>query len=159
MFDSFLLQQGATSMLDARDAMLAADRMRFGGANQDLLWRAFARRGMGVGASVTSGDDHEPVPSFAAPAGNAAVTFTTAGEARVYVGDYEARVTPVADTVAGTPLDATASFTPGEYDMLAVSPDHGFTRFTLTVPAGGGAGHRAGRRRASTSRPPPPAPR
>ncbi len=57
MFDSFLLQQGATSMLDARDAMLAADRMRFDGANQDVLWRAFARRGMGVDASVTSGDD------------------------------------------------------------------------------------------------------
>ena len=28
IFDSFLLQQGATSMLDARDAMLAADLMR-----------------------------------------------------------------------------------------------------------------------------------
>ena len=137
MFDAFLLQQGATSMLDARDAMLAADRMRFGGADEGLLWKAFARRGMGVDASVTSADDDEPVPSFAAPAGNTAVTFSTAGEARVYVGDYEARVTPVADTVAGTPLGATASFTPGEYRMLAVSPDHGFTRFTLTVPAGG----------------------
>ena len=34
VFDAFLLQQGATSMLDARDAMLAADRMRFGGADQ-----------------------------------------------------------------------------------------------------------------------------
>lgn len=139
MFDSFLLQQGATSMLDARDAMLAADRMRFDGADQDVLWRAFARRGMGVDASVASADDDEPVPSFAAPTGNTAVTFATSGAARVYVGDYEARATPVADTDAVTPLGATASFTPGEYDMLAVSPDRGFTRFTLTVPAGGGA--------------------
>ncbi|WP_200956475.1 M36 family metallopeptidase [Nocardioides sp. Soil777] len=139
MFDSFLLQQGSTSMLDARDAMLAADRMRFDGANQDVLWKAFARRGMGVDASVTSGDDHEPVPGFAAPAGNTAVTFETTGQAEVFVGDYEARATPVADTDPGTPLEATASFTPGDYEMLAVSPDHGFTRFTLTVPAGGGA--------------------
>jgi extracellular elastinolytic metalloproteinase len=137
VFDAFLLQQGATSMLDARDAMLAADRMRFGGADQDVLWKAFARRGMGVDASVTSADDDEPVPSFAAPAGNTPVTFSTAGEARIYVGDYEARVTPVADTVAGTPLGATAAFTPGDYRMLAVSPDHGATRFTMTVPAGG----------------------
>ena len=37
VFDAFLLQQGATSMLDARDAMLAADRMRFGGANRSVL--------------------------------------------------------------------------------------------------------------------------
>ena len=44
----FLLQQGATSMLDARDAYLAADLMRFGGANQAAICgRRFAERGMG----------------------------------------------------------------------------------------------------------------
>ena len=52
MFDAFLLQQGATSMLDARDAMIAADQMRFGGANTEAMWAAFARRGMGAGAST-----------------------------------------------------------------------------------------------------------
>lgn len=134
MFDSFLLQQGATSMLDARDAMIAADRMRFGGANRDLLWQAFARRGMGGGASVGSADDHEPVPSFASPvSGNAEVTFATGSPSRIYVGDYEARATPVADTVGDSPLGATAAFTPGTYEMLAVSPDRGATRFTMTV--------------------------
>ena len=56
MFDAFLLQQGATSMLDARDAMLAADRMRFGGANQEVMWDAFAKRGMGKGASTPDAD-------------------------------------------------------------------------------------------------------
>jgi len=48
MFDAFLLQPGATNMLIARDAMLAADMARFGGANQVEIWRAFAKRGMGV---------------------------------------------------------------------------------------------------------------
>ena len=47
MFDSFLLQPSATSMLDARDAFLAADQMRFGGRNQKALWKAFAKNGMG----------------------------------------------------------------------------------------------------------------
>ena len=37
MFDAFLLQQGATSMLDARDAFLAADQMRFQGENRAVL--------------------------------------------------------------------------------------------------------------------------
>ena len=55
MFDAFLLQQGATSMLDARDAMIAADRMRFGGANAKALWEAFARRGMGKRAEHADG--------------------------------------------------------------------------------------------------------
>ncbi|MCD6639071.1 MAG: M36 family metallopeptidase [Nocardioides sp.] len=137
MFDSYLLQQGATSMLDARDAMLAADRMRFGGANQDVMWAAFARRGMGAKASVSDADSHEPTPDFTTPRGPATtVTFSSRGKARIYVGDYEARVTPVADTDPGTPLDARATFTPGRYRMLAVSPTHGFTRWTMTVRAG-----------------------
>jgi extracellular elastinolytic metalloproteinase len=138
MFDSFLLQQGATSMLDARDALIAADRMRFGGANQDVLWAAFARRGMGVDASVVDADDHEPVPGFATPTGPVStITFATTGKAKIYVGDYEARVTPVADTDPATELGAAARFTPGTYEMVAVSPDRGFTRWTMTVPADG----------------------
>ena len=36
------------SMVDARNAMLAADTLRFGGANQAELWLAFARRGLGA---------------------------------------------------------------------------------------------------------------
>ena len=55
LFDAFLLQQGDTSMLTARDAYLAADRMRFGGANQAELWTAFAKRGMGESAL----DEHD----------------------------------------------------------------------------------------------------
>ena len=58
VYDAFLLQQSTTSMLDARDAYLAADMMRFGGANQTELWHAFAKRGMGTGASSAgNGDD------------------------------------------------------------------------------------------------------
>ena len=56
IFDAFLLQQGATSMLDARDAMLAADRMRYAGADQAALWGAFAKRGMGSNASTPTAD-------------------------------------------------------------------------------------------------------
>ncbi len=49
--------------------MLAADVTRFGGANQDLLWRAFAQRGFGQLASVTSNGDTDPVPDFSSPVG------------------------------------------------------------------------------------------
>ena len=47
LFDAYLLMPSQVSMVDARDAYLAADRMRFGGANQAALWNAFARRGLG----------------------------------------------------------------------------------------------------------------
>lgn len=140
VFDAFLLQQGATSMLDARDAMMAADQMRFGGADTDVMWAAFARRGMGVDAAVVDADDSEPTPSFATPTGpGSAITFATTGKAKVFVGDYEARVTPVADTDPETALGDSATFTPGTYRMAAVSPDRGLTRWTMTVLADGKA--------------------
>ena len=56
-------------MLDARNAMIAADQMRFGGANKEEMWAAFARRGMGADATVADADDDQPTPSFATPSG------------------------------------------------------------------------------------------
>jgi len=137
MFDSFLLQQGATSMLDARDAMIAADRMRFDGENNAVMWAAFARRGMGKGASVPNADSSEPTPSFRSPkAKNGSITFRSKSPGRLFVGDYEARVTPVGDTLKSTKLDNVVTMTPGRYSMLFVSKTHGFTRFTLRVKPG-----------------------
>lgn len=137
MFDAFLLQQPATSMLDARDAMLAADQTRYNGHDKKVMWAAFAKRGMGEGASIKNADDDQPKPSFASPkANNGTVTFRTHGPAQIYVGHYEARVTPVADTSKKSKLDNRAKFVPGTYEMLAVSKKRGFKRFTLTVGAG-----------------------
>lgn len=134
VFDSFLLQQGATSMLDARDAMLAADEMRFGGANNEVMWAAFARRGFGVGASTPSADSGDVTASFASPkARNGTVTFRSGSPGKVYVGHYEARVTPVADTAPGGKLKNVVKFAPGRYDLTFVSPAGGFKRLKLTV--------------------------
>jgi extracellular elastinolytic metalloproteinase len=137
IFDAFLLQQPATSMLDARDAMLAADRMRFKGGDLKVMWGAFARRGMGVGAKITNADDSNPRPSFASPKGrNGAVRFKAPGSGRIYVGSYEARVTPVADTNRKSKLDASTRFVPGRYQMLYASKKGGFKRFSMKVRPG-----------------------
>ncbi len=138
MFDSFLLQQGSTSMLDARDAMLAADRMRFGGENTKVMWQAFARRGMGKNASIDPADENDVTGGFASPkGGNATVTFKGgSGPGSVYVGMFEARTSPLADTFPKTRTKATATMAPGSYDLLYVSPKGGFHRFGLTVKAG-----------------------
>jgi len=138
IFDSFLLQQGATSMLDARDAMLAADQMRYHGANQTVMWKAFATRGMGAGARTPNADSDQVKPSFASPkAKNATVTFKAPAGSRIFVGTYEARVDPVADTLASTKtLGAKAKFVAGTYRMLVQTPGRGLHRFTMTVKAG-----------------------
>ncbi len=140
MFDAFLLQQGATSMLDARDAFIAADRMRFGGENRKVIWDAFARRGMGTKASTPNADSGDVTASFASPGSkNVKVTFKTGAKGQLYVGDYEARSTPIADTLPSTKrIKNTTTMTPGRYRMLFVSKTHGFTRFTLKVSSSRG---------------------
>ena len=46
-YDAMVIMPRNTTMIQARDAMLAADLARFGGANGDLLWQGFAMRGFG----------------------------------------------------------------------------------------------------------------
>jgi hypothetical protein len=162
LFDSFLLDPTNPTMVDARNSMLAADQMRFGGANQSQLWLAFARRGLGRFASSTTGtgrvrgveSDTDPLPDFEAPGqGNATITFDAVSRqtpepavpARIYVGHYEARISPVADTDPATNapatastdnLDATATFAPGTYEFVATSPGYGAVRFRRTFRPG-----------------------
>jgi extracellular elastinolytic metalloproteinase len=162
VLDSFLLMPTAPSMIDARNAILAADTIRFGGANQSELWLGFARRGLGRNATSTNGtgrasgveSDTNPLPDFEVPnQGNATLTFDatardaaqTPVKARVYVGHYEGRVSPIADTdpatnaPAGLPsnnLDTTATFAPGTYEFVATAPGYGAVRFRRTVRAG-----------------------
>jgi extracellular elastinolytic metalloproteinase len=156
MHDAFLLMPGATSMLDARDAYLAADVMRFGGDNQVELWRAFAKRGMGEFAFSNTNNDANPKPSFesAEETNEATVTFDATApdesgahvNANIYVGHYQARAVAIADTDPandGNPpgpgenlLDATAKFVPGTYEMVAQAPGYGHRRFSMTVSPG-----------------------
>ena len=49
-------------MLDARDAMVAADLIQFPRASQDLLWNTFASRGFGQNAASTGPNDVDQVP-------------------------------------------------------------------------------------------------
>jgi extracellular elastinolytic metalloproteinase len=129
VFDAMLLMPPAPTMLDARDAYFAADLMRFGGANQDLLWQGFAQRGFGEQASVASTQDTDPVPSFASPLHEEATlrfeAVDEAGqpvEAQVFAGDLEARATP---------LDAVEGFLPNPegYNFVARAEGHGHVRF------------------------------
>jgi extracellular elastinolytic metalloproteinase len=142
-FDSLLLMaSGAVSYVDHRDALLAADAIRFGGADQDIMWKAFAKRGLGSGAFSADQNAADPTPSFQSPSGsNATVTFKPSGDAkgapvRLYVGDYEARSVPVADTDPATTLGATFRIVPGTYSFLAVGNGFGHKRFTADIRSG-----------------------
>ena len=144
MFDSFLLQSASTvSMLDMRDNMLAADLVRFGGANQDIIWNAFAASGMGQDASTDGGNDADATPSFASPfANNATVRLLPTADAanavvRLYVGDYEARAVPVADTDPETAIPDTFQIIPRQqFSFVATGAGFGARRFSTQFIAG-----------------------
>ena len=49
--DGMKIQPCVPTFVDARDAILIADRTAFGGKYKCVLWRGFARRGLGIDAS------------------------------------------------------------------------------------------------------------
>jgi hypothetical protein len=145
-----LLMPPNTSMLQARDAILAADLMRFGGANQKELWLGFARSGLGLNAASSNAGvntDTDPLPDFE-PVGTepSTVTFQARNydgdpvNARIYVGHYESRISPIADTNPATTtssnVDDVAKFAPGKYEFLAQAPGYGFVRFSESFRSG-----------------------
>jgi hypothetical protein len=54
VFDAMKLQPCGPGFTDARDAILMADENRNGGANAGLIWKVFARRGLGYNAAQGS---------------------------------------------------------------------------------------------------------
>jgi extracellular elastinolytic metalloproteinase len=73
------LQPCQPGFVDGRDAILAADVAIYGGANECLIWEAFARRGLGISASQgSSGSRSDGTEAFDTPTGVAA--FTAPGD-------------------------------------------------------------------------------
>jgi len=143
LFDAYLLMPSQVSMVDARDAYLTADLLRFGGANQAALWNAFAGRGLGEGASSNGNDDPDPVPSFTSPYLNEArVRFRPVNEdghavaGQLFVGRYQGRAVPVADTDPATALGDTFRIVPGTYDLVARADGFGAKRLTQRFRSG-----------------------
>jgi hypothetical protein len=133
-FDALLTMPADTTMVQARDAYVSAAAPEDRGA----LWTAFARRGLGSGASSAGTDDASPEPSFESPlrADESTVTFAPGVEAELFIGDYEAGVTPVADTDPATARDATFELLPGNYSFLVRADGRGGHRFARDIPAG-----------------------
>lgn len=55
--DGLKLQPCSPGFVDARNAILLADQNKYGGANQCLIWAAFAKRGLGFSASQGSSNN------------------------------------------------------------------------------------------------------
>lgn len=70
VIDGMKLQPCSPGFVDGRDAIIQADQNLTGGANACLIWRGFAKRGLGVNASQgSSASATDGVQDFTVPAG------------------------------------------------------------------------------------------
>jgi hypothetical protein len=85
------------TMLDGRDAILAADTLLYGSSHHAIVWSVFAARGMGALASTTGANDSRPTPDFSEPDGlqctapeTPLIMAVTVDDDNAVVLDYEA---------------------------------------------------------------------
>ncbi|MCF6306677.1 MAG: M36 family metallopeptidase [Flavobacteriaceae bacterium] len=71
--EALKLQPCSPGFVDGRDAILAADQAIYGGANECIIWDAFAKRGLGVSANQGSSNSvSDGTEAFDTPSGLAA---------------------------------------------------------------------------------------
>ena len=75
VLDGLKLLPPRASMVDARDAILLADRVTFRGESRNQLWAAFAKRGLGAAAHAASGNSSTVAAGFEIPSNRAVVRF------------------------------------------------------------------------------------
>jgi hypothetical protein len=73
VIDGMKLSPPAPSMVDARDAILLADRIGFNGESQTQIWEGFAKRGLGVLAQSAGPDTTHVLASFDRPSSTGAL--------------------------------------------------------------------------------------
>ncbi len=120
IMDGMKLQPCGPGMVDGRDAILQADVALTGGVNQCIIWRAFAKRGLGAAADQGSADDTtDGTADFNIPV--ACDTFGVAldeqsicagGDAVFEIAVGEAWVGAVTFSSSGEPAGTTVVFSP-----------------------------------------------
>ncbi|MBN9522572.1 M36 family metallopeptidase [bacterium] len=140
VMNALKLQPANPTFVQARDYILQADLALTGGQNQREIWTAFARRGLGAGASTSNSNAITVNTSFALPAtlGNPAVIAQTP-TARVVGGPAPTSVTltfsEAMDTSSFDPASDIVSFTgPGGVDLKPSVVALGAAGFTWVTP-------------------------
>lgn len=145
--DGMVLQPCAPGFVDGRNAILAADTILTGGANQCRIWAAFARRGLGASASqgspnstadgtaafnlppeCSSGNTPTPTPSPVPPSQTPTPTST--------VSTATPTATGVPPTVTATTIASTATPTATNIPATATPTATGVPLTPTPTPTG-----------------------
>ncbi|HEX2489753.1 MAG TPA: extracellular metalloproteinase, partial [Blastocatellia bacterium] len=120
--DGMKLTPNSPSFLDARNAILLADRVNNNGANQCLLWQAFSKRGLGFRADTTDSNDVAPSESlesapFCSDAGTVAISranYLSGETMNLTLGDRNA---------AGAITARVTTSKTGDSEMVTMTPE------------------------------------
>ncbi len=122
VMNSLKIMPVSPTFLDGRDALLAADQVLTGGANKELIWTAFARRGMGYSAN-DGGDANATtvIEAFDLPPFDPIVIAQDPDGATVLPIDHiQLTFSEAIDPTSFAVADDVASFTgPGGVDLMA----------------------------------------
>lgn len=122
--EALKIQPCSPGFVDGRDAILQADQLLYGGANQCLIWDAFAKRGLGVSANQGSSSSvTDGVQAFDTPSAEAQFTAP---------GDICASVPAMTGLSGGTPFG-------GVYSGPGVTDDGNGNTYSFD-PAAAGVG-------------------
>jgi hypothetical protein len=142
------------TFIDARDAILLADRTASNGANQDLIWRAFARRGLGktaatslstvrTGYRISATESYEMPPEVSA----GEIVINDRPNSPIVIGEQVAIVVVDRDLLAAPSIDVHIRNSRTGADTILNLPQSIPGRFSntvslLSVDADGGPGAR-----------------
>lgn len=127
VMDGMKIQPCSPGFVDGRNAILQADQLLTGGDNQCMIWRAFARRGLGFGASqgsnnsITDGTASFTLPTTCLTVPNPAVQTTcnlTTNTAAYNFTVNAGFTAPVTLSATGGPAGSTRTFAPNPVNSV-----------------------------------------
>ena len=137
VIEGLKLQPCSPGFVDGRDAILAADRLLYGGDNQCLIWAAFARRGLGYSANQGStGSKTDGVEAFDMPPSCTISLSKTADKTSAKLGEsitYQL----LAKNEQSITLDnlVFTDYLPANLEFVSASDGGGATNQTVAWPA------------------------
>ncbi len=131
VMDGLKLQPANPTFLDARDAILQADMINYGGANQRALWTAFARRGFGFSADAgPNADSTFVVEAFDMPPELGAIHFD---QLTYQPGDQVTIEVIDGDRAVSNTLSVNVTMTGGDSEQVVLNKVLGGT-FRGSIP-------------------------
>jgi uncharacterized repeat protein (TIGR01451 family) len=139
VIEGMKLQPCNPGFVDGRDAILLADQILYGGANQCIIWQAFSRRGLGVNADQGSTANTTDGTESYQTAGPCAIDITKTSSDELQAGN-SMTVTLTISNNTGAPATnvQVTDVIPSEVNYVAgsASCSASFNAGTLTLDLG-----------------------